>query len=48
MNYISPNDGDMLKISKFCKIHRKTPVLEFLLNKVAGLRLETLLAKRLN
>ena len=28
-----------------CKIHRKTPVLEFHSNKVAGLQLATLLSK---
>ena len=32
---------------KFHKIHRKTPVPEAFFNKVAGLRLATLLKKRL-
>ena len=32
---------------KFYKIHRKTPVPETFFNKVAGLRLATLLKKRL-
>ena len=38
----------MRAFRKFCKFHRKTPLLEFLLNKVVGLRLATLLKRDSN